>query len=51
MELKPLLIANARLLGGEPGSLLVAGGRIAALNPSDTPEGTDTVDALSLIHI
>ena len=45
MELKPLLIANARLLGGEPGSLLVAGGRIAALNPSDTPEGTDTVDA------
>ena len=45
MELKPLLIANARLLGGEAGSLLVAGGRIAALNPSDTPEGTDTVDA------
>ena len=45
MELKPLLITNARLLGGEAGSLLVAGGRIAALNPSDTPEGTDTVDA------
>ena len=45
MELKPLLIANARLLGGEAGSLLVAGGRIAALNRSDTPEGTETVDA------
>ena len=45
MELKPLLIANARLLGGEPGSLLVAGGRIAALNPPESPEGTEMVDA------
>ncbi|WP_194955594.1 dihydroorotase [Sphingopyxis solisilvae] len=45
MELKPLLITNARLLGGESGSLLVAGGRIAALNPTETPDGTETVDA------
>jgi dihydroorotase len=45
MELKPLLITNARLLGGESGSLLVADGRIAALNPNETPDGTETVDA------
>ncbi len=45
MELKPLLIANTRLLGGDTASLLVAGGRIAALNPSETPDGTETVDA------
>ena len=45
MELRPLLIANARLLGGETGSLLIAGGRIAALNPGETPEGCETVDA------
>ena len=45
MELKPLLITNARLLGGEVGSLLVADGRIAALNPNETPDGTETVDA------
>jgi len=45
MELKPLLITNARLLGGDSGSLLVMDGRIAALNPSETPDGTETVDA------
>ncbi len=45
MELKPLLITNARLLGGEVGSLLVTDGRIAALNPSQTPDDTETVDA------
>ena len=45
MELKPLLIANARLLGGESGSLLVVDGRIAALNPPETPDAVETVDA------
>ncbi|MGB3845120.1 MAG: dihydroorotase [Sphingopyxis sp.] len=45
MELTPLLIANARLLGGDSASLLVENGRIAALNPSDTPVGAETVDA------
>ena len=45
MELKPLLIVNARLLGGETASLLVTDGRIAALTPSETPGGTETVDA------
>ena len=45
MELKPLLIANARLLGGESASLLVVDGRIAALNPAETPGGCETVDA------
>ncbi len=45
MELKPLLISNARMLGGESGRLLVMDGRIAALNPAETPDGTETVDA------
>ena len=45
MELKPLLIANARLLGGDVGSLLAVGGRIAAIDPAERPEGTETVDA------
>lgn len=45
MELNPLLIRNARLLGGESASLLVARGRIAALNPAETPEGCETIDA------
>lgn len=45
MELKPLLITNARLLGGESGSLLVVDGRIAALNPPETPDAAETVDA------
>ncbi|MGB3320565.1 MAG: dihydroorotase [Sphingopyxis granuli] len=45
MELKPLLIANARLLGGASGSLLAVGGRIAAIDPAERPEGAETVDA------
>lgn len=45
MELTPLLITNARLLGGDIASLLVAHGRIAALNPAETPDGTESVDA------
>lgn len=48
MELKPLLIANAQLIDGNkprPGSLLVADGRIAALDPTEIPDGTETVDA------
>lgn len=45
MELNPLLIRNARLLGGDSGSLLVVMGRIAALNPNETPDGCETVDA------
>ena len=45
MELTPLLITGARLLGGPAVSLLVTGGRIAALDPAEIPEGTETVDA------
>jgi dihydroorotase len=45
MELTPLLITNARLLGGDTASLLVAHGRIAALDPTETPDGCETVDA------
>jgi len=45
MELKPLLIENARLLGGETGRLLALDGRIAALNPADAPEGAERIDA------
>ena len=45
MELTPLIITGARLLGGPTASLLVTGGRIAALDPADIPEGADTVDA------
>lgn len=48
MELKPLHITNAQLIDGDtprPGSLLVAGGRIAAIDPAELPEGTETVDA------
>ncbi len=45
MELKPLLITNARLLGGDCGSLLVVQGRIASIDPAETPESTETVDA------
>lgn len=51
MELKPLLIANAQLIDGDtprPGSLLVVKGRIAAIDPAETPDGTDTVDAKGL---
>jgi dihydroorotase len=45
MELNPLLIRNARLPGGDSGSLLVVMGRIAALNPAEIPDGCETVDA------
>ncbi|MBK6414610.1 dihydroorotase [Sphingopyxis sp.] len=48
MELKPLLITNALLVDGDtprPGSLLVTDGRIAAIDPTDIPDGTETVDA------
>src|SRR3546814_9705299 len=45
MELKPLLIENARLLGGETGSLLVVAGRIAAQTPAETPGNAEAVDA------
>ncbi|MFN7029396.1 MAG: dihydroorotase [Sphingopyxis sp.] len=48
MELKPLLITNAQLIDGDtprPGSLLVVDGRIAAIDPTETPDGTETVDA------
>ncbi|MBL9066537.1 MAG: dihydroorotase [Sphingopyxis sp.] len=48
MELKPLHIVNAQLVAAETpraGSLLVIDGRIAALDPAETPEGTQIVDA------
>lgn len=48
MELNPLHIVNARLIDGDTpraGSLLVSGGRIAALDPADVPEGARIVDA------
>jgi dihydroorotase len=48
MELKPLHIVNAQLVDAETpraGSLLVIDGRIAALDPTETPEGTEIVDA------
>jgi dihydroorotase len=45
MELKPLHIVNARLLGGEKGSLLVVDGRIAAINPADVPADAEVHDA------
>lgn len=45
MELNPLLITNARLLGGETVSLRVEDGRIAAVNPADTSGDVETVDA------
>lgn len=48
MELKPLLITNAQLIDGDqprPGSLLVVDGRIAAIDPTESPDGTETVDA------
>ena len=51
MELKQLLIANAKLIDGDtprPGSLLVVDGRIAAIDPAETPEDTETVDARGL---
>ncbi len=48
MELRPLHITGALLVEGgapRPGSLLVIGGRIAALDPADVPDGSETVDA------
>ncbi len=48
MGVTPLHIVNARLLGGDLGSLLAVDGRIAALNPSDVPDGTEVVDARGL---
>jgi len=45
MELTPLLITNARLLGGAIVSLRVEDGRIAALNPPETPGHAETIDA------
>ncbi len=45
MELSPLLITNARLLGGDTVSLRVEDGRIAALNPPETPGYAETIDA------
>ncbi|HEY0596696.1 dihydroorotase [Sphingopyxis sp.] len=48
MELKPLHIVNAQLIDGDrprDGSLLVVDGRIAAIDPTEIPEGTETVDA------
>jgi dihydroorotase len=45
MELNPLLITNARLLGGETASLLVVAGRIAMLNPAETPDNAEKIDA------
>ncbi|WP_137871026.1 dihydroorotase [Sphingopyxis sp. 2PD] len=48
MELKPLHIVNAQLVDAETpraGSLLVIDGRIAALDPTETPEGSEIVDA------
>jgi dihydroorotase len=45
MELNPLLITNARLLGGETASLRIEDGRIASINPDDTSGYVETVDA------
>ena len=48
MELKPLHILNARLIDGDaprPGSLLAMDGRIAAIDPTEVPEGIEAVDA------
>ncbi|MGQ3066093.1 MAG: dihydroorotase, partial [Sphingopyxis sp.] len=48
MELKPLHITNAQLVDCDApraGSLLVVDGRIAALDPTEIPDGTETIDA------
>jgi dihydroorotase len=44
MELKPLYIQNARLLGGELGSLSAEQGRITAIN-GEAPADADIIDA------
>jgi dihydroorotase len=45
MELNPLVITNARLLGGESVTVLAVAGSISAINPSGLPDGAETVDA------
>ncbi|MGL3821853.1 dihydroorotase [Sphingopyxis sp. R3-92] len=48
MGVTPLHIVNALLIDGDaprPGSLLAVEGRIAAIDPTELPEGTETVDA------
>ncbi|SKB25053.1 dihydroorotase [Sphingopyxis flava] len=48
MELRPLHITGAQLVESgapRPGSLLVIGGRIAALDPAEVPNGAETIDA------
>ncbi|MBL0767806.1 amidohydrolase family protein [Sphingopyxis sp. DHUNG17] len=45
MELNPLVITNARLLGGDSVTVLAVAGSISAINPSDLPDGAETVDA------
>ncbi|MCC2603416.1 dihydroorotase [Sphingopyxis yananensis] len=49
MELKPLTIHNARLMGGELGSISVDQGRISAINSDaaqvPTAQGADIIDA------
>lgn len=48
MELRPLHIVNAQLIDSDtprPGSLLAVDGRIAALDPTEIPDGTETIDA------
>ncbi|WP_227339777.1 dihydroorotase [Sphingopyxis sp. P8] len=45
MELNPLVITNARLLGGDSVTVLAVAGSISAINPSDLPDGAVTVDA------
>lgn len=48
MGVTPLHIVNALLVDGDtprPGSLLAVGGRIAAIDPTELPDGTETVDA------
>ncbi|MBY4636464.1 dihydroorotase [Sphingopyxis sp. XHP0097] len=45
MELNPLVITNARLLGGDSVTVLAVAGSISAINPSELPDGAETVDA------
>ena len=48
MELKPLHIVGAQLIDGDAprlGSLLAVDGRIAAIDPTELPDGAETIDA------
>lgn len=45
MELKPLHLANVRLLGGNVGGLLAVDGRIAEIDPVEVPGSAETIDA------